>query len=150
MKVISKLIWDHPRSFSVHAPTIHTPARTCTPTHTHTPCSPALLETKHLWMGRHPRSPQAGFALDQTPPVELHRSPLCGLVGFPQIAACQSSHTTRQSTTAFPASLPGGSPHCVPLETPLRSSPEGLMLDETDHILVPGAEVIFHSAVIPN
>lgn len=24
------------------------------------------------------------------------------------------------------------------------------MLDETDHILVPGAEVIFHSAVTPN
>lgn len=134
VKVISKLLWDHPRSFSAH-------------THTH----------KHTLPHSPPRS-QMSLDVRDTPNVLKLGSLLIRhlRVNFTNCCCAVWSGFFRQLPTStyglcdrihsLPSQPLQGSPKCVPLKTPLISSPPCLTLDETDCMLVPEAKVIFHSA----
>ena len=111
VKVISKLLWDHPRSFSA-----------CTHTHTHTlPPSP----------------PRSQMSLDgkDTPNVLKPGSLLIRhlRMSFPNRCYAiwlgffrqwpTSTHGLWDRTHSLPSQPLQGSPKCVPLKTPLSSSP---------------------------
>ena len=130
VKVISKLLWDHPRSFSAH-------------THTHTPCPPALQEAKHLWMWETPQM-SSSWPHSWSDTLGWASQIAVWLGFFRQLPT--STYGLWEGTHSLPSQPLQGSPKCFPLKTPLSSSPPCPMLDETDYMLVPEAKVIFHSA----